>query len=161
VREHHDLDVLFRLGSSGRRDDGEIRHNPMQRSEKATLDDGRAPTRSTSPEGQLGFWRPTAPVQPLKWLRRAWSSGHGGRGGLKVPVDGKFTCRNAWRTAQAPSSGPPHCPQAGFCRHDLPSSVGTPWWATDKTRLTWADSTLVGAISHAIDSDFPHCCGHN
>ena len=31
-------------------------------------------------------------------------------------------------------------------------------WAIDITRLTWANRTLVGAVSHAIARDFPHCC---
>ena len=31
-------------------------------------------------------------------------------------------------------------------------------WATDRTRLTWANSALPGGISHTDYPDFPHCC---
>jgi hypothetical protein len=35
------------------------------------------------------------------------------------------------------------------------------WWASDKTRLTRGSKSSVGGISHAIASDFPHCCERN
>src|SRR5664279_3930712 len=49
----------------------------------------------------------------------------------------------------------------GFCRRDLPSYVDTPWWADDRTLLTRGSGSPVRGISHAIESDFPHCCERN
>ena len=32
------------------------------------------------------------------------------------------------------------------------------WWASDIARLTWADSTRIGATFHAKGRDIPRCC---
>jgi hypothetical protein len=52
-------------------------------------------------------------------------------------------------------------PMPGFCRRVVLSFVGSPQWAIDTTLLTWPYGIRIGALSHAIASDFPHICGHN
>jgi len=61
----------------------------------------------------------------------------------------------AIRAPRAEHSLPQHGPTSGFCRRDPLSSVDTPRWATDRSRLTRKEALLRTRISHAVGPDFP------